>query len=139
MHKNGCRSSNLTMKLIQPQTIRMGRVYWAFFARGTKIQHGYVPYLSHIWTATHSLITKKKQKQWAAGWCEHACALDRCPSVCQYAWFAYGDHFRHVGRGFSVDMYRILVIHTLARAMWAASTGSRIVCLWMAVAWMCPV
>ena len=60
--------------------------------------------------------------------------------VCaSYAWDAYGDHFLHVGRGYSVDLYRILVIHALARAMWITSTGSRIVCLWMAVAWMRPV
>ena len=85
------------------------------------------------------LLNKKMQKQWAAGWCEHVCALYRCPSVCQYAWGAYGDHFLHVERDYSVDMYRILVMHELALAMWITSTGSRIVCLWMAVAWMCPV
>ena len=85
------------------------------------------------------LLHEKKQKQLAAGWCEHVCALYKCPSVCQYAWVAYGDHFLHVGRGYSVDMYRILVIHEPARAMWITSTGSRIVCLWMAVAWMRPV
>ena len=53
------------------------------------------------------LLHKQKQKQWAARWCEHVCALYRCPSVCQYAWTAYGDHFLHVRRGYSVDLYRI--------------------------------
>ena len=77
------------------------------------------------------LLQKKKQKQWAAVRCEHACALYRCPSVCQYAWAAYGDHFRHVGQGSRVDMYRILAIRAPARAMWIRSTGSRIVCLWI--------
>ena len=85
------------------------------------------------------LLHKQKQKQWAARQFEHGCALYRCPSVCQYAWVAYGDHFLHVGQGSSVDMYRILIIHVLARAMWIRSTGSRIVCLWMVVAWMRPV
>ena len=93
---------------------------------------------SHMHPHTPSYY-KKKQKQWAVGCCEHACALYRCPSVCQYAWVAYGDHFLLVGRGFSVDMYRILVIHALARAMWITSAGSRIVCWRMALARMCPV
>ena len=43
------------------------------------------------------LLHKQKQKQWAAGWCEHVCALYKCPSVCQYAWAAYGDHFSACG------------------------------------------
>ena len=85
------------------------------------------------------LLHKQKQKQWAAGWFKHVCALYRCPSVCQYAWVAYDGHFLRVGRGFSVDLYRILVIHALARAMWIRSTGSRIVCLWAAVVRMRPV
>ena len=95
------------------------------------------------WSYMHPhtlLLWKKNQKSLAAGWCEHVCALYRCPSVRHYAWVAYGDRFLHVGRGYSVDMYRILVIPALAlaRAMWITSTGSRIVCLWMAVAWKCP-
>jgi hypothetical protein len=85
------------------------------------------------------LLYKKKQKWWAAGYFERVCALYTCSSMCQYAWVAHGDHFLHVGRGYSVDLYRILGIHALARAMWMTSTGSRIVCLWVAVAWMRPV
>ena len=69
---------------------------------------------------------KKKQKQWAAGRYEHACALYRCPSVCQYAWAGYGDRSLRVVRGFSVDMYRILVIHALTRAMWHVDYVHRI-------------
>ena len=67
------------------------------------------------------LLHKNKQTLWAVGWFEHGCALYRCLSVCQYAYIACGDPFLHVGRGFSVDLYRILVIHALARAMWIAS------------------
>ena len=139
VHKNGCRSSNLTMKLVQPQTVSIECMYWAFFARETKIQHRYARILV-INASPHTLLLKKnKQKQWTARQFEHGCALYRCLSVCQYVWDAYGDHFRHVGRGSSVDMYRILIIHVLARAMWIRSTGSRIVCLWVAVAWICSV
>ena len=79
------------------------------------------------------------QKWWAAGWFKHASALYRYPSVCQYAWAAYGDHFLRVRRGYIVDLYRILVIQALARAMWITLAGSRIVCLWMALAWVRPV
>ena len=148
------------------------------------------------------LLHKQKQKQWDVGWCEHVCALYRCPSVCQYAWLhiviifgmwgealawictvswsymhshvpcglrpqdpgscaygwlwhgcvlckcvsdgycvwgAYNGPYLHVGCVLNMDMYRILVIHAPARAMWIRSTGSRIVCLWVAVAWMRPV
>ena len=53
------------------------------------------------------LLHKQKQKQWAAGWFKHATALYRYPSVCQYAWAAYGDNFLHVRRGYIVDLYRI--------------------------------
>jgi hypothetical protein len=41
--------------------------------------------------------------------------------------------------GFPDRLGDILVIHALARAMWITPTGSRIMCLWVAVALMWPV
>ena len=139
MHKNGCRSSNLTIKLAHPRAVSMGAYTGPCSDVGRRSNMDMYRILVIHAPPLTLLFKKREQKQWATGWCEHGSALYRCPSVCQYAWVAYGDHFRHVGRGSSVDMYRILIIHVLARAMWIRSTGSRIVCLWMVVAWMRPV
>ena len=40
----------------------MGCIYWALFAYGKRIQHGYAPYLVHTRTPPHPLITQTKAK-----------------------------------------------------------------------------
>jgi hypothetical protein len=95
---------------------------------------------SYMHTHTPSYYTQKSKNGGLPGGSSmYVPCMYRWLSVCQHAWVAFNDHFLHVGPGTSVDMYRILVIHALACAMWITLTGSRIVCLWMAVARMCPV
>ena len=49
------------MKLVQPQTVSIECMYWAFFARETKIQHRYARILV-IHASPHTLLLKKISK-----------------------------------------------------------------------------
>ena len=63
--KNGCRSSNLTMRLAQPQTVSIGCIYWAFFCTCNEDPTWiYTVSWSYMHPNTSSYITKQHKSSW---------------------------------------------------------------------------